>query len=304
MVKLNCPKVHIHCISHWLQVLSQLPSLHQLNLRGCPIADVPDYQAQLLQQLPMLDVLDSKKVPKSGSLRSAKPAAATIQPRPKQSVGSQALDKPHVLSDDILDGSHVKSQKRPLGYQVAESGAPKLKKARKESLAASTDGVGVADGKGATAPRFDETQSGGDDAEVVKELGKPEKERKGKAGNKLQQQTPAAGSSRSFLADVLDPAKSGPAAKLAAKAERQQMSVADATAAAAGDDARASGLVKVVDVQRGTKIKKAKHGKIGENKSEGNKANGVSGSSAAELLQNGLGLDALQVGLGGSGAWD
>ena len=291
-------------------MLSQLPSLHQLNLRGCPIADVPDYQAQLLRQLPMLDVLDSKKVPKSGTVRSAKLAVGAIQPRPNQNVGSQALDKPHDPSDATLDDSHVKNQKRPLRYQGAESGAPKLKKAKNESLAASTDGAGVADGKGATtatAPRFSEMQSGGDDAEVGKEVGKPEKKRKGKAGNKSQQQTPAAGSSRSFLADVLDPAKSDPAAKLAAKAERQQLSVAYATAAAAagaGADARASGLVKVVDVQRKTRTKKAKHGKGGESKSEGKKANGVSGFSAAKLLQTGLGMDALQVGLGGSGAWD
>ena len=286
-------------------MLSQLPSLHQLNLRGCPIADLPDYQAQLLQQLPMLDVLDSKKVLKSGVGRSAKLATASVQPRPKQSPGSQALDKPAVATDGTLDASYVKSQKRPLRHQAEEADAPKLKKARKDSMAASTDAMAVTDGKGAmtaAAPSFDEMQSDGDDAELVKEAEKPEKKRKAKAGKKSQQQAPAAGSNRSFLADVLDPAKSDAAAKPTAKADGQQMSVANATAGAG--DAKASGLVKVVDVQRKTKNKKAKHGKGVESKSQKTRAGGVSGSSAADLLQTGLGLDAQQVGLGGSGAWD
>lgn len=288
-----------------MQVLSQLPSLHQLNLRGCPIADLPDYQAQLLQQLPMLDVLDSKKAPKSGLLRSAKLAAAPIQPRPKQSAGSQALDKPAVATDGTLDDSHVKSQKRSLRDQAEQTDAPKLKKARKDSLVASTDAVGDTDGKGAmtaAAPRSYEMQNDGNDAEVVKEAEKPEKKRKAKAGKKSWQQASAGGSSRSFLADVLHPAKSDIAANPTAKADEQQMSVANATAAAG--DAKASGLLNVVDVQRKTKSKKAKYGKGVESKSEKNMASGVSGSSAADLLQAGLGLDALQVGLGGSGAWD
>ena len=287
-----------------MQVLSQLSSLHQVNLRGCPIADMFDYQAQLLQQLPMLDVLDSKKVPKFGIDRSVKPAAVAVQARPQQSVGSQALDKPKALSDDTLDESHVKSHKRSLRHQTEESEMPKLKKSRKDSVVASTDAMGSADGKRAmtaSAPRFDEIQSSGDDADVVKEVEKPEKKRKAKTGRKSKQQAPA-GSSRSFLADVLDPAKSEVAAKLAAKADGQQMSVTN-TATAVGD-AQASGLVKVVDLQRRTTSKKAKHGNGTESQSKKNKSNEVSGSSAAKLLQTGLGLDALQVGLGGSGAWD
>ena len=288
-----------------MQVLSQLPSLHQLNLRGCPIADLPDYQAQLLQQLPMLDVLDSKKVSKSGIARSVKPAALAVQPRPKQSFGSQAL-KPDVPSDGTLDESHVKNQKRPLRHHIEESGAPKLKKARNESLVASTDARGVVDDRGtmkASALRYAGTQSSGDDVEVVKEGKKPEKKRKAKAERKVQQQAPV-GSSRSFLADVLDSAKSDIAAKPVAKANGQHVQMPAASAKAAADDAQASGLVKVVDMQTKTKSRKVKHGTGVEHKSEKNKANGVSGSSAAELLRTGLGLDALQVGLGGSGAWE
>ncbi|KAL0046726.1 hypothetical protein WJX82_008424 [Trebouxia sp. C0006] len=133
-----------------VQVLSQLPSLHQLNLRGCPIADEPDYQQQLLQQLPMLDGLPQPP--------AAKPDNATA----------------------------------------------------------------------ATA-------------------------------------VPA----------------SNPAAA-------------------------ASGLVKVTEAvpAKRIKVKKGKHGKDSVGKSDKGVASHTSGSSAARLLQNGLGLDALQVGLGGTTAWN
>ena len=290
-------------VSRQTQVLSQLPSLHQVNLRGCPIADMPDYQAQLLQQLPMLDVLNSKKVYKPGMVRSAKPAVATAQP--KKSLGSEAVSKPESPSDGPPDDSLVKSQKRRLQPQaetLETLGGPKLKKARKERLVVSSDAVGIADVKETattTAAPIDAKASGGQDAEVEKETLKSGKKRKSKAGRKSQQQAAAADSSRSFLADVLDPAKPDTAAKPADNVDSRQPSVAVATAG----DANTSGLVKVVDVQRKAKSKKAKHSKEIGGKSK-DKASGVSGSSAAQLLQSGLGLDAMQVGLGGTGAWD
>lgn len=278
-----------------------MPSLHQLNLRGCPLADLPDYQVQLLQQLPMLDVLDSKKVHKSGAVRSAKPAVAAFQPTEQtaqQIAGSQAPTKPDASSDKVPGRSHVKSQKRGLRQQEEESDAPKLKKVRKESLAVSAGVGGNAAGKEpATAPRVDEARSNVDAADVET----AEKKRKSKGGKRSEQQVPPVDSSRSFLADVLDPAKSEIATKPADKAEGHQAPVENVTAVAS--DAK-SGLVKVVDVQKATKSKKAKRGKGVESKDEKNKASGVSGSSAGQLLQSGLGLNGLQVGLGGSGAWD
>lgn len=277
-----------------------MPSLHQLNLRGCPVADLPDYQVQLLQQLPMLDVLDSKKVHKSGAMKSAKPAAAAVQPTEQtaqQSVGSQAPAKPDAFSNKDPDNSHVNSQKRGLRQQEQESGAPKLKKARKESLAVSADIGGTA-----TVPRVDEVRSSVDDADVEKVEKAEKKKSKAKAGKRSKPQAPPVDSTRSFLADVLDPAQPNIATKPAVKAEGHQAPVKNVTAVAS--DANASGLVKVVDVQKTTKSKKAKRGKGVESKAEDNNASGVSGSSAGQLLQSGLGLDALQVGLGGSGAWD
>lgn len=288
-----------------MQVLSQMPSLHQLNLRGCPIADLPDYHLQLLQQLPMLDVLDSKKVHivhKSGAIRSAKLAVAGVQSTKQtaqQIAGSQAPAKPDASSGKSPDDSHVKRQKR--GLREEESGVPKLKKARKESLAVLADPGEAAHGKGkATVPTVDKLGSNADDADVEK-VKKAQKKRKSNAGQRSEQALPV-DSSRSFLADVLDPAKPDIATKPAVKAEGHQAPVENVTAVAI--DTKASGLVKVVDVQKTTKGKQAKHGKGVESKAEKKKASGVCGSSAGQLLQSGLGLDALQVGLGGSGAWD
>lgn len=284
-------------------MLSQLPSLHQLNLRGCPIADTPDYHAQLLQQLPMLDVLDSRKVHKSSTHGSAKPAVPTAQSKP--SLDRQAKSKPDVAGAARTVDSPVKNRKRQLQSQTEMLGAPVLKKIKNERVAASYDAMGTADGQTrtiATASKLGEKPGGGDDAEVERKRLKSGKKPKSKEGKKNpQQQATAAYSSRSFLADVLDPEEPDVAAKPAAKVENQQMSAAVATAG----DSKASGLVKVVDIHKSQKNKKrTKHGNEAENKSGDNRASGLSGSSAAQVLQSGFGLAALQVGLGGSGAWN
>lgn len=287
-----------------MQVLSQLPSLHQLNLRGCPIADMPDYQAQLLQQLPMLDVLDSRKVHKSGMRMSAKLALPATQP--KQSLDCKAEGKPATASTDAsLDDSPVKSKKRQLQPQTDTLGGPDLKKPKKEKVAASSGAAGNAGGQGdvtAAGPKLDGKPHSSDFTEVERELLKSGKKHKSKERRKKsQQQAAGPDSSRSFLANVLDPEKPDTAAKAVVKGDVQHPTAAVATAGSAG----ASGLVKVVDVRRSTKTKKkAKYGKEAESKSENNKASALSGSSAAQVLQSGFGLDALQVGSGGTGCWD
>ena len=288
-----------------MQVLSQLPSLHQLNLRGCPIADTPDYQAQLLQQLPMLDVLDSRKVHKAGMRTSAKPALPTT--KLKQSLDRQPEGNPNAAFSDgpTGNGPVTKSKKRQAQSQSDTLGGPVLKKSKKTRISESTGVVGKSNGQGdvtAAAFKLHEKPIDGDDAEVEGEMltsgKKPKKTEEGR--KKSQKQAVGADSSRSFLADVLDPEKPDIAAKPAAKVDRQ-VTVAAATAA----NADASGLVKVVDVQRSTKTKKkSKHGKEAESKSGNNKISALSGSGAAQVLQSGFGLEALQVGLGGSGGWD
>ena len=44
------------------QVLQQLPLLQQLTLHGCPCAEVEGYQAALLLLLPLVEILDGKRV--------------------------------------------------------------------------------------------------------------------------------------------------------------------------------------------------------------------------------------------------
>lgn len=289
-----------------VQVLSQLPSLHQLNLRGCPIADTPDYQEQLLQQVPMLDVLDSRKVHKSGMRASAKPAVPATQP--KQSLDRKAEGKPGAASTDAsTDDSPIKSKKRQLQPQTDTLGGPILKKPKKEKVAASRGVAGNADGRGtvtAAASKFHEKPNGGEVAEVEGEMLNSGKKHKSKEKKKKsQQQAAGADNSRSFLADVLDPEKPDTAGKAAVKMDGQHPTAALATAGGVN----VSGLVKVVDVRRSTKTKKkAKYhnSEEAESKSGNNMASALSGSSAAQVLQSGFGLDALQVGSGGTGCWN
>lgn len=48
-----------------IAVLRQLPGLRQLNLRGCPVAGLPQYEETVLQMVPRLEVLDSRKLPQA-----------------------------------------------------------------------------------------------------------------------------------------------------------------------------------------------------------------------------------------------
>ena len=45
-----------------LSVLSQLPLLRQLTLKGCPVADLPNYLEKILQLVPHLQILDNKRI--------------------------------------------------------------------------------------------------------------------------------------------------------------------------------------------------------------------------------------------------
>ena len=284
-----------------MQVLSELTSLHQLNLRGCPIADQPDYQAQLLQQLPMLDVLDSKKVAKSGLPRSAKAGltVSTKQPRkPSIHQGSDILEVDGKGPDSLSKGvdTKAKSKKRQLNAMVNDANVSAAKKAHKsKNTTVSEPEMVTLQATTSTAHK-----SAGDmedaDATLYQDKQKLAKKRKSKA----DKQPVVSDSSRSFLADVLHPEQALPPAPAAAL---DQARVTPAHAAAKPAAAAASGLVKVVEAAPANKAK-SKKGKGSDGKASKQKAHEVSGPRAAQLLQAGLGLDAVQVGLGGSTAWD
>ena len=274
----------------YMQVLSQLPSLHQLNLRGCPIADKPDYQAQLLQQLPMLDVLDSRKVSKTGMPRTAKPAVANAQS--KIDPTAKATHEPGAVTNSLPGSNQVKSKKRQPQVCLEEPNdpTPKPKKAKRDKSAVASDTVTVDSEQMPSAPAARAEDAKGHDVQ------KSDAKRKCKADKQSRKQATADDSGRSFLADVLNPTEAEFAT--APEANGQQQSKPEASSAKAAS----SGLVKVVDAKtKGKKAKKVKQkgGEIGREAKDG-----VSGSRAAQLLQSSLGLDVLQVGLGGNAAWE
>ena len=65
-----------------LQVLTQLPWLRSLNLRGCPVSERRDYPGTVLALLPDLDTLDSKRRADHPKARVAK--AKEARPRSAQ----------------------------------------------------------------------------------------------------------------------------------------------------------------------------------------------------------------------------
>ena len=308
----------------FLQVLSQLPSLHQLNLRGCPVADHPDYQMQLMQQLPMLDVLDSKKIAKSGLPRVAKPPIAAASAAVAKQTKKTSIDSGHDRDETLSKGTESKlreADSRAAGKQAlpqgkkrklqAEAGsrddvvAKKVHKVRKRALSSDSEALlAPSAGQEQPAPKALQQQvADSDDADTLLSQDRPKPGKKHKS--KGQTQSTDNANSRSFLADVLNPVEPQPVAQPIAPRGHDHGRAATADPAAKPAAAASSGLVKVIEAAPGKKPKgkHSKHGKGSSGKSEKQPASEASGSSAAQLLQSGLGLDALQVGLGGGTAW-
>lgn len=73
-----------------LAVLGELPSLRQLNLKGCPAAALPGYSQHILQLAPHLEVLDGRKLSAAsfaGEKRGGK-ATADAAPISREAVGT------------------------------------------------------------------------------------------------------------------------------------------------------------------------------------------------------------------------
>ena len=301
------------------QVVAELPSLHQLSLRGCPIAEDTAYPDYILQHLPGLDVLDSKKLVKSGMQRhSCKPAAAaTIAATADMALADVASVKP---SNAVPEKAPSGVQQRAAGVQpsahdkqaqaagIVKDGGRKAKRQHK----ATDDGAGDdADVDGAALPapakkrRHAQLETAdaapastaGQDVQTAQGTGRTESGLKKaskktiKQGHKAEQQAgQQSAQGRSFLADVLDPEDDPVPAKQAATSAQPK--------AAPTKGLHDSGLLKVID----TLPTKQPKSKAGKHKSAASHA--PSGSAAVELLQTGVGLNAFQVGLGSTSSWD
>ena len=246
----------------------------------------------------MLNVLDSKKVPKSGMVRPAKPAVVSVQHDKLTGKEGQGV------TDDDTDVKR-KSRKRQLQHEAEAPNELKPKNARKEKATAPLNTTAATSGEHIPAAAVSQEQdalSDGGETAPGQDVQKLDRKRSSKADRKAKKLALAGSGSRSFLADVLQPEEADVVPKAASKSDKQKKPVS--AAASAVTDAAASGLVKVVDAQAKRNVKKVKRDKASSSKHEKKQSNELSGSSAAQLLQAGMGLDALQVGLGGSAAWD
>ena len=299
------------------------------------MAEQPHYQVQLLQLVPMLDILDSRKIAKSGQPQVSKPSTAAAKHSKPAAVNQQGSPS------EREDGSElpVKGKKRqrnasadasedqpslakPIKTQSADGASkfPAESKKQRQSAGASTAQPAVAqDSKTSLADdvtgftgRLGQDKKPGkkhtadaatQDTEAEIKIKKGGKSKQGK--QKLKQSS-ADNGSRSFLADVLDPAKSD-SADVAASANAvtgssRKTNIAKATKSAT---AEVSGLVAVVDAATGKTGRKAKQEKGSAKAVDAHDGvSRVSGSNAAELLQSRVGVASLQVGMGGSPAWE
>ena len=73
-----------------LQVLAKLPSLRSLSLRGCPLAEQPDYRQAVLALAPHLEILDNQRVVE----RAAKLQKRKAEAGPAAGSGGDDPDDP------------------------------------------------------------------------------------------------------------------------------------------------------------------------------------------------------------------
>ena len=299
--------------SHSLQVVSQLPSLHQLSLRGCPIADGPAYPDSILQQLPGLDVLDSKKLAKSGirhhshkahsaaavnssaGLNPAQRAAVQKQPsgvdpsgvdQLQDSSAQQSLHNKHVKQLWAVNDTNKKAKRKleAADDNRDDDGSDEAPAKKHRSVKRELDdsvNAQAADAALKYAQAIDTAQQEG--------RRKVKKQKVDKQKHAAQSQADHQG--RSFLADVLDPEVDGVLDQQNAKAAK----ASKADGAPKGQSAD-SGLLKVIETLPSSVHKS----KVAKQK----KSNAPSGSAAVELLQTRAGLSSVQVGMGNVSSWD
>lgn len=306
-----------------MQVVAELPSLHQLSLRGCPIAEETAYPDNILQHLPGLDVLDSKKLVKSGmqrrSRKSAAAATATAGATPAATAAADVVsEKPSKATSKkassdvqqrveagvqpsvhdtkakavgVVKDSNRKAKRRDEATVVGNGDDAAIPTPAKKQRHGQHEASDVA--AASTAGKDVEGPQGTDQVQLHQEgsnkTSKKKSARKGHDAEKQAGQQIAQG--RSFLADVLHPEDDPVPVKQAAAT----LSKPDAVL---NKELADSGLLKVID----TLPSKQPKSKAGKHKSTA--SNAPSGSAAVELLQTGVGLNTPQVGLGSTSSWD
>lgn len=291
-----------------MQVVSQLPSLHQLSLRGCPIAEGLAYPDSVLQHLSGLDVLDSKKLAKSGMPRHSHKAhsaaamntSAGLNPAQRAAVQGPSSDVDQLQDSSAQQSLHSKRVKQQRAVNDTNKKAKRKLEAADDDRA--DDGSHAAPakkhqsvkhelGNSVNAPAADAALRDAQGTDTAQQEGKKKVKKQKIDKQKHAAQSQADQQGRSFLADVLDPEIDGVLDQQIAKAAKAPK----ADGAPKGQSAD-SGLLKVIE----TLPSKEHKSKAAKQK----KSNVPSGSAAVELLQTRAGLSSVQVGMGAMSSWD
>lgn len=104
------------------QVLSQLPQLRSVSLKGCPLAASPDYRQRMAELLPRLEILDNQRIaerPRKQQQLNAAAAAAAAHASVKE---PQATGQPATATEA---GPGVASQGRAVDGMGQPAAAPR-----------------------------------------------------------------------------------------------------------------------------------------------------------------------------------
>ena len=121
------------------QVLSQLPQLRSLSLKGCPVAALPGYKEQVLSLVPRLEILDSVRIQErprkqaasaAAAARGGGVAAADAQPRHEQREGQlhkAGGEAPQPPQQTAVNGQHAQQgqEQRPAKKQAGAAVRPR-----------------------------------------------------------------------------------------------------------------------------------------------------------------------------------
>jgi hypothetical protein len=137
-----------------LRVLSALPVLRQLSLKGCPVAQLPGYKERVLQLAPRLRVLDNQRVDGASSMRDG---------------GGDALPAPTLPPAALAapEGAKEASKKRKAEAAAEQEAPVDGERARKKS-GADRGEKGVKKGRPLVIVDVDDVDSDADDAVAFK----------------------------------------------------------------------------------------------------------------------------------------
>ncbi|KAL4859788.1 Leucine-rich repeat and guanylate kinase domain-containing protein [Chlorella vulgaris] len=266
-----------------IQVLSQLPQLRSVSLKGCPLAATPDYRQRMAELLPRLEILDNQRIAerprKQQQLDAAAAAAAahasvqepqaTGQPAaatdaaPRRVAGPGAGHQRHAV-DGIGQPAAAPRRSREQHTQQTAATAPhaqtqqQLPKKRKQEVALAAvahrqQGGGEPSMQEALHLAVPEQVAPAEPSQSVDDGGAAEP-RKKKPRKRSKPKSKAGGSAE---AQAAAPADGGSDDDVADAAELLKQKPARQA-----QDPEKTGVLKVIDVRRQVKTKGAKGGKV------------------------------------------